>query len=83
MVDFLKNLGFVKALFTLFIGLLSFLAVQVYNKVDSMPDKFVRAERYANDMEVHSEQYQSDTRRTDRTLNEIQKDIKDILKILK
>ena len=73
MNDWVKqNVGYNKILLSLFIALLSFVAVSVYNKADSMPDKFVRYERYA-----------ADQSRMERAVSEIQRDVKEILRALR
>ena len=84
MVEWIKNnTGYNKILVTLFVGLISFLALQVYNKVDVMPDKFVRVERYVSDQKQTKDQYSTDQARMERAVAEIQKDVKEILRALK
>ena len=73
MNDWIKqNVGYNKVLLTVFVALVSFFAVKVYDKVDAMPDKFVRAERYI-----------CDQHRIEEAVCEIQRDVKEILKALK
>ena len=69
-----------KIVVSLFIALLSFLALQIYNKVDAMPGKFVGIERYLNDQSVTRNRYIQDMGRMEKAINEIQKDVKEILK---
>ena len=84
MVEWIKqNAGYNKILVTLFIGLLSFIALQVYNKVDIMPDKYVRIERYSVDQHQIKEQFSKDQARMEAAVSEIQRDVKEILKVLK
>jgi len=84
MVEWIKNnTGYNKILVTLFVGLISFLALQVYNKVDVMSDKFVRVERYVSDQKQTKDQYSTDQARMERAVAEIQKDVKEILRALK
>ena len=73
MNDWIKeNVGYNKVLVTCFIALLSFVAVKVYNKVDSMPERFIKVERYATDQH-----------RIETAVLEIQRDVKEILKALR
>lgn len=79
MIDPLKSNGMAKYLMTLFIAILAFLAVRVYDKVDSMQDKYVERKQYADDR-----QQEDDNRnRMEAAVCEIQRDIKEILKALK
>jgi len=75
-----QNATYNKIIISLFIGLLSFLALQIYNKVDAMPGNFVGMERYLNDQVTIRNQYMQDMGRIERAINEIQKDVKEILK---
>uniref|UniRef100_A0A6M3JQY7 Uncharacterized protein n=1 Tax=viral metagenome TaxID=1070528 RepID=A0A6M3JQY7_9ZZZZ len=84
MSEWLKqNATYNKIILSLFIGLLSFLALQIYNKVDAMPDKFVGITGYLNDQLQLKVQYATDQRRVEVAISEIQKDVKEILKALK
>jgi len=69
-----------KIIISLFIGLLSFLALQIYNKVDAMPGNFVGMERYLNDQVTIRNRYIQDMGRMEKAINEIQKDVKEILR---
>jgi len=71
MTNCLKN-GGAAYILVLFVALLSFLAVRIYDKVDSMPDRY-----------VEKRQYRSDQQRVEESLCTIQTDIKEILKALK
>ena len=73
MNDWIKqNVGYNRILVTCFIALLSFVAVKIYDKVDAMPDKFIRVERYI-----------SDQNRIESAVLEIQRDVKEILRAIK
>jgi len=81
MNDWVKqSVTYNKIVVSLFIGLLSFLALQIYNKVDAMPGKFVGIERYLNDQFVTRNRYIQDMDRMEKAINEIQKDVKEILR---
>jgi len=69
-----------KIVVSLFIALLSFLALQIYNKVDAMPGNFVGIERYLNDQVTIRNRYIQDMGRIERAICDIQKDVKEILK---
>ncbi|MBU0959811.1 MAG: hypothetical protein KKB31_07730 [Nanoarchaeota archaeon] len=78
-----QNASYNKIIISLFVGLLSFLALQIYNKVDAMPGKFVGIERYLNDQIRIRDQYTTDQKRMEKTIGEIQQDVKEILRALK
>ena len=78
-----KNVGYNKVLLTLFILLLSFIAASVYNKMDSMPDKFIRSERYIADQSAIRDQYRTDQNRIENVVTEIQRDVKKILRAIR
>ena len=78
-----QNTSYNKIIISLFVGLLSFLALQIYNKVDAMPGKFVGIERYLNDQVRIRGQYLADQNRIEKTVDEIRKDVKEILRALK
>uniref|UniRef100_A0A6M3JK38 Uncharacterized protein n=1 Tax=viral metagenome TaxID=1070528 RepID=A0A6M3JK38_9ZZZZ len=81
MNDWVKqSVTYNKIIISLFIGLLSFLALQIYSKVDAMPGKFVGIERYLNDQLVTRNRYIQDMGRMEKAINEIQKDVKEILR---
>jgi len=81
MNDWIKqSVTYNKIIISLFIGLLSFLALQIYSKVDAMPGKFVGIERYLNDQLVTRNRYIQDMGRMEKAINEIQKDVKEILR---
>jgi len=81
MNDWIKqSVTYNKIVVSLFIGLLSFLALQIYSKVDAMPGKFVGIERYLNDQLVTRNRYIQDMGRMEKAINEIQKDVKEILR---
>ena len=69
-----------KIVVSLFVALLSFLALRIYDKVDSLPDQFVAMERYLSDQIIIRDQYIKDTDRMWSAICDIQKDVKEILK---
>ena len=78
-----ENVGYNRILLSLFIGLLSFIAVSVYGKVDTLADKFVRSERYLADQAAIRDQYRIDQARTEKIVTEIKQDVKEILRAIR